>query len=264
MFRLNQVVLSHKNKVLLSDVCLDLVPNQITALIGANGAGKSTMMKVMLGEQKVDGGEVIFNERPLCEWTLQQLSFKRAYVAQNDRPVFDIKVYDYLLLAREHHVESLVDACGWVEEVAGIVGVDRFLNTSIMHLSGGEFQLLTFARAWLQLANSQGLKGTVMLLDEPTSALDIKQSQRLYLLLHRFRESGGTVLIIEHDINQANQYSDQIALIKNGKLLVTGSNHRYFSERYLDECFETNGYLQQNHHTDKSTYILNHEWKNNV
>ena len=133
-----------------------------------------------------------------------------------------------------------------------------------MQLSGGEFQLLAFARAWLQLADKRGLEGTIMLLDEPTSALDIKQSQRLYLLLHQYKENGGTVLIVEHDVNQANQYCDHVALIKKGKLLVTGNCHTCFSESNLNECFETNGYMQQNPITNTPTYILNHEWKNNV
>jgi iron complex transport system ATP-binding protein len=264
MFYLNHVALKCGSKVLLSNIVMDVVPNQITALIGANGAGKSTVMKVMLGEHNVDHGEVMFKGKPLSRWTLKQLSFQRAYVAQSDRPIFDIKVYDYLLLAREHHKESLTQACDWVEEIANIVGITRFLDTSIMQLSGGEFQLLAFARAWLQLASYRGLDGTIMLLDEPTSALDIKQSQNLYLLLHQYKENGGTVLIVEHDINKANQYSDQIALIKNGKLLVTGNRHTCFSESYLNECFETNGYMQKHPITNNTTYILNHEWKNNA
>ena len=98
-----------------------------------------------------------------------------------------------------------------------------------------------------------------MLLDEPTSALDIKQSQKFYQLLHLYKESGGTVLIIEHDINQANQYCDQIAIVKQGQLLASGTNQDCFSEAYLNECFETVGYLQHSQHTNKPTYILNQE-----
>ncbi|TDF42179.1 ATP-binding cassette domain-containing protein [Alteromonadaceae bacterium M269] len=264
MYQLENVTLTRQKKRLLSGVSLSLATHRITALIGANGAGKSTLMKVLLGEYKVDCGEVMFKGKSLHQWKLKQLSFQRAYVAQSERPVFDAKVYDYLLLAREHHQESLTQACRWGEEVADIVGIAHLLDSSITRLSGGEFQLLAFARAWLQLAKYEGLDGTVMLLDEPTSALDIKQSQKLYRLLHQYKEKGGTVLIIEHDINQANQYCDHIAILKQGELLVEGTSQACFSENYLNQCFETEGYLQHNEHTNKPTYILNHEWENNV
>jgi iron complex transport system ATP-binding protein len=264
VFYLDNITLKSKENVLLCDVSIKLEPNKITALIGANGAGKSTLMKVMLAEHEISQGNVLFKDKPLSHWTLKQLSFERAYVAQNDRPVFDIKVYDYLLLAREHHKESLAQACRWVEDIATTVGILHLLDASIMHISGGEFQLVSFTRAWLQLAKTGSVDGTVMLLDEPTSALDIKQSQKLYHMLHLYKESGGSVLIIEHDINQANQYCDCIAIIKRGELLVSGNMNDCFSEANLNLCFEAEGYLQHNPQTNKSTYILNDEWKSNV
>jgi iron complex transport system ATP-binding protein len=260
MFSLRGINLTINGKSLLSDIHLDLAPKQVTTLIGANGAGKSSIMKVMLAEHKVDTGQVLFKGKLLEQWTLKQLSFQRAYIAQAERPIFDVKVYDYLLLAREHHKESLNQACRWVEDVVDTVGVKHLLDVSVNRLSGGEFQLIEFARAWLQLDSHRGLEGTIMLLDEPTSALDIKQSQKLYRLLHLYRENGGTALIIEHDINQANQYCDQIIIVKHGKILVTGVKQQCFTDTYLNECFETVGYLQHSQQANTPTYILNQEW----
>lgn len=252
MFNLSEVSVCLKNRKLLDNINLAINANELTCIIGPNGAGKSTLMKTMLNELNGVQGGVFFNHKPLADYSLTELSKVRAYLAQAERCVFDLKVYEYLMLAREHHTESNSQTIEWINEVCNKVGILRLLNESILSLSGGEFQLVNFARAYLQLASHTGLDNTIMLLDEPTSALDIKQAHYFYQLIKQYIAQGGTAIVIEHDINLAGQFSDSLALIKQGRLLGYQSTRNAFTKTNLDECFGCYGRILQS--TESNLY----------
>jgi iron complex transport system ATP-binding protein len=104
------------------------------------------------------------------------------------------------------------------------------------------------------LIDHSGYQGKVLLLDEPSSALDIKQTKRLYDQLRSFNADGGTVLVIEHNINYAANFSDRMMIITAGRLSALGHTHEVFNKQVLDTCFDTNGQVISTPNAAQSNY----------
>ncbi|MBT1450595.1 ABC transporter ATP-binding protein [Glaciecola sp. XM2] len=241
------------NKALLKDINVSFEVNTITAIIGANGAGKSTLFNALLGELPVESEHILFCHKPLSHYSLNELAKQRAFVAQHHRLAFSLPVFEYLLLAREHLCESESDAFAALQQACSDFQILHLLEQDMARLSGGEAQLIEFTRAYLQLYPSNAgslsapLQDKCLLLDEPASALDIKQTKRLYQFLLAFKAQGGTVVLIDHDINAMASIADNMVLLKEGSVLAAGSTEQVFVEPMLNTCFDVHGNLYQPH-----------------
>lgn len=231
---------------LLKDVSWRFATGKISAIIGANGAGKSTLMRSFLGAVTPQSGDIRFAGRPLAQWSLQSLARQRAYMSQSGASRLNLTVIEYLLLARVNFNESQSTTDRHVENVVERLSLEALALKHIDELSGGEYQRVELARAWCQLVEDEQLNGKLLLLDEPASALDIGQSQNLYQYLQRFASLGGTVIVVEHDINTAARYCDEILLLKNGRCVAAGSTSSVFTESNINQCFSVNGQLLRN------------------
>ncbi|MDM7861134.1 ATP-binding cassette domain-containing protein [Alteromonas sp. ASW11-36] len=226
---------------LLRYVSWQFAQGKITSIIGANGAGKSTLLKGLLGIVKPDVGRVDFQGVALSEWTLQELALRRAYMAQHGTQRLALPVVEYLLLARVHYTESQSSAEQHVQHVINELDLIAMMFKRLDELSGGEYQRVELARAWCQLLDHQQLDGKLLLLDEPGSALDINQSQKLYQYLRKFVAAGGSVIVVEHDLNVAAKYCDEMLLLKQGQCLAAGKTNEVFTQTNLNQCFNVNG-----------------------
>lgn len=256
MFSLNGVTLSVGQIHLLSNIHLSFEPQSITAIMGANGAGKSTLFKTLLGEYPLQSGVVEFNHKKLNEYSIADISRQRAYIAQARPNIFNILVLEYLILARTQYTESVKYSQNLVLGIAERFNITDFLMRDITTLSGGELQIVEFVRAYLQLFEAQDMSGKCLLLDEPASALDIKQTRRLYRHLQQFAQQKGTVIIIDHDINQVANLADNIVLIKAGRLLASGKSDTVFTQAALNDCFSAKGQLLKSAAHNASFYHL--------
>ena len=245
MFNCNNLSYTVSGRTLLDDINVCFEANKITAIIGANGAGKSTLFAALLGDLKIDNSSVLFNGRSLTSYHVSELAKKRAYVAQHHRLAFSLPVFEYLLMAREHVNESLNNAYKTVQKTCADFQILHLLEQDITRLSGGEAQLIEFTRAYLQLCDKRQLLNKCLLLDEPASALDIKQTKRLYQHILMFKEQGGTVILIDHDVNAMASIADNIVLIKEAKILASGPSKEVFIEPLLNDCFDVKGKLYQ-------------------
>lgn len=245
MFTTQGLTVIVKGKCLIENVSVTFPTGKISTIIGANGAGKSTLFNALLGEYKSGLSNVLFQECALDRWALEDLSKVRAYIAQGARTSFALSVLDYLQISAETHAYSKSQLVYRIAEIAEKTGIEHKLSDSVTTLSGGEMQLVEFARATLQLGTADHIKNCCLLLDEPSSALDIKQRQKLYHLIIEFNKQGGTVLIIDHDINTVANLSDYIVMLKNGQVLAQGSPERVFVTDVLDECFNCSGAVRE-------------------
>jgi ABC-type hemin transport system ATPase subunit len=250
MFSVDEVTIVAGGQQLLSEVTLQFESNCITAILGANGAGKSTLFKSLLGEYPLKKGHIRFNGKAINLYSLSQLSKMRAYIAQAKTGFFSMLVYEYLQLARLQYPESEKYSENLILTLAEQFQIAHLLMRDVTYLSGGELQLIEFVRAYLQLYQSANMQGKCLLLDEPASALDIKQTRLLYGHLKTFQRQGGTVIIIDHNINAVANIATNLVLIKDGKLLAEGSSKAVFNKTILDTCFETDGQIILNKAND--------------
>lgn len=256
MFELSNVTVKAGQQKLLSRINLRFELGGITAIIGANGAGKSTLFKCLLGEYPIAAGYICFKGKAINDFTIADLSMQRAYIAQVKPSMFSMLVLEYLLLARMQYIESAKYSENVVLTVANTFSINHFLMRDLTTLSGGELQLIEFVRAYLQLYESNSMAGKCLLLDEPASALDIKQTRLLYQHLKAFQKQFGTVIIIDHDINQVAALASHIVFLKNGKSLCYGESRKVFSKSNLDECFDTHGsVIYKDSHKNQNIHV---------
>ena len=193
----------------------------VNALIGLNGCGKTTLIKVMAGLENPTAGTVKYSGRDLPILGFKERSSVLAYVRQNYGSLSDYSVKDYLLFGTANRID-LFDMPGKEEKDAVNRIVERFgighlYEKKLGELSGGERQIVSICSAMVQ-------DSEVVLLDEPCSALDIVNQNKVLSVLNSIaRNDGKTILFSTHNPNHALYTGADVFLLKDGKIIDSGS-----------------------------------------
>lgn len=197
------------------DVSLEIPPGTILALLGRNGAGKTTMLRMMAGLSRPSRGEISVSGR---EWGKQNSS-AIGVVGHGEWIYDDLSARENLeFFGRLYKVDDLDGAVGrWLETV----GLSRFRNARVSEFSRGMRQRLAIARAFLH-------DPKVLLLDEPWTALDDRAALLLSSLLRDAQSRGGSVVVCSHQLREALEVATRVAVIDRGKLIFQGPNRDEF------------------------------------
>jgi len=228
---------NNKDK-LLDKVSITLTPGKITGILGANGAGKSLLMKCLSGSISPSQGTISLDNIPLHKYSLRQLAKRRAYLSQSSSAVLSFTSMDIVLMGRypffingDYKPEDRLIA----QHAMKKVGIWHLRDRIFSKLSGGEKQLVNCSRVLAQL---WGQKNCFLFLDEPTSSLDIGGKHRfLNMLLTIATQNEIAVCIIMHDVSLAAQISDEIILLVKGKVCDYGSPKEVCSKNNISEAF---------------------------
>ena len=211
----NEITIRIIDKTIIHGLSLSVPEGKVTSIIGPNGCGKSTTLKALARIWPCYKGNVTFNGEDIKKFSHREFAQKLAILTQAPQSPADLTVKDLAEMGRFPHRnwfgrKSMEDDAHveWALGQTNMLGMQhRLLST----LSGGERQ-----RAWIAMALAQ--RPQVLLLDEPTTYLDICHQLEVMQLLEKLnRELQLTVVMVIHDINHAVQYSDHIAVIKEGK-----------------------------------------------
>lgn len=221
--------------MVLDGVDLAVPRGAITTLIGPNGCGKSTLMKVctkLLGKAE---GSVQINETDIADLSTRQLAKQMAVLPQAPIAPENLTVRDLVeqgcyarvgafgMLRRQDH-EAINEAINKVE-------LTRYMHKDVDSLSGGERQ-----RAWIALTLAQ--KTDLLVLDEPTTYLDIgHQLEVLELIRDLNKRQGLTVIMVLHDLNQAAQFSDHLVVLQKGRVVTSGTPWDVVTSEMLHNVF---------------------------
>jgi iron complex transport system ATP-binding protein len=190
---------------------------QCVAILGNNGAGKSTMVKCLNRILEPQEGAVVVNGRDVSKLRRQTIARDMAYVSQqNDSSKFT--VYDSVLLGRKPYIKmNPTDEDHRItKDIIDRMGLNSFTLRYIDELSGGELQKVMLARALAQ-------QPKVLMLDEPTSNLDLKNQYEVMGIVHDIAiEDKLCVIIVIHDLNLAIRYCDRFLFIKNNHVYSLG------------------------------------------
>lgn len=225
MIRAQSVSYAVDGRSLVDSLDLELVPGQIVAIVGSNGAGKSTFLRLLTGELRPTSGRILIGERELSSIPADQLARFRAVVAQHTVLAFPFTALEVVLLGIT--VPGLatggVDAQQLARAMLERLGLGRVAGQSYTTLSGGERQRVHIARALCQLERA-GIEPseTVLLVDEPTSSLDLAHQLLVLDELFRQKQLGRSVLAVLHDLNLAAAYADKLVLLGGGAILAAG------------------------------------------
>ncbi len=216
----------------LADVNLAVERGHIHGLIGPNGAGKTTCFNVITGMVQPDGGSFQLNGLPYspsAPHTVAHAGIARTF--QNIRLFGDMSALENVMVGR--HVRTRQGVLGAVlrhraareeersikdkaAELLAFVGIDHLAHRTARHLSYGDQRRVEIARA---LATEPLL----LALDEPAAGMNATEKESLRLLLQRIRESGTTILLIEHDVKLVMGLCDRITVLDYGKIIAEGT-----------------------------------------
>jgi len=213
----------------LDKVSFTLARGEIHALVGENGAGKSTFVKILTGAIQKDEGEIIFRGQSLKSLDSHRaLSLGVSVVHQDFALLPYLNVTENIFLGRlPQNSFGVVDWKKADEEAKAILEQLRVqipLHLSISHLSPGQQQMTAIARALSQ-------KSEVLILDEPTARLSQNEVKRLFEILRLLKQKGMGIIYISHILEEVLKISDRITVLKDGKKQGTVKT----SETNMDE-----------------------------
>lgn len=201
----------------LKKINFSLGDGEFLAILGNNGAGKSTMLKCFNHIITPDAGEVLLNEENLLKMSAKEVARRIAFVAQNV-PDTQMTVHDMVMLGRRPYMSWAFTERDHeiVHEAMDRLKVSEFRGRFLNRLSGGERQKVMLARALAQ-------EPKLLLLDEPTSSLDLKnQYQVLQIVKDICHETGISAIVVIHDLNLALRFCDRFLLMQQGEVFRYG------------------------------------------
>jgi len=204
-------------------------------IIGPNGSGKTTAMRVISGVVRPDGGKVEILGRSVRGYGRKGLARVVALVPQLATVYFPFTVMETVLMGRSPHLGMLGFEQARDFEIAretmAFTQVDHLSGRKIDQLSGGELQRVMIARAICQ-------EPRVILLDEPTASLDLSHQVRIMDLMERLKEERGvTVVMVSHDVNLAAMYGDRLLLLKQGRAVMLGAPREVLTFELLEQAY---------------------------
>jgi iron complex transport system ATP-binding protein len=209
------------DRLVVQDLDLDLPAGAVTAVIGGNGCGKSTLLRALARLLAPRAGTVLLDGRSVHALPSRDVARRLGLLPQGPTTPDGITVRDLVRRGRLPHT-SLWRQWGEQDEAAlqealTVTDLHELADEPVDTLSGGQRQ-----RAWLALVVAQ--QTPVLLLDEPTTYLDMAhQLDVLELVRALNRESGRTVVMVLHDVNQACRYADHLVAMRAGRVVAQGN-----------------------------------------
>jgi ABC-type cobalamin/Fe3+-siderophores transport system ATPase subunit len=218
----------------ISELSLRIPGKKITALIGPNGSGKTTILKILAGMLEPSNGSLFIDEKNYQDFSRAQLSQKLSFLPQKENQNQEMATGEYILTGRAPYVPIWKSPSLKDKEIVYTM-LDRFHyqhleNISIQQVSGGEFQKIRLMRVFAQ-------KTKVLLLDEPTSHLDLKNRRSILKMIREEADQGVTIIFSTHDPDEAADIADHLILLRGGKAMQTGSTKNVFTKENFEKLF---------------------------
>ena len=220
MITLHNLTYHYGDKPVLDGLNATIESGAFYAVMGANGCGKTTLLRLVGGLLPLQQGDVLIEDRSVQSYRANELARRMAYVRQQSPGDFEFSAFEMVLMGRNPYQRRLQNesAEDWaiVERYMQLTGTWHLRFKRPGEMSGGELQRVMIARALTQ-------ETPILLLDEPISNLDIAhQFEIMELLQHINREEGKTILLVIHDLGMALRYCRQLLLLHQGVIHYQG------------------------------------------
>ena len=215
------VTVRYGRRVAVDGVDLHAEPGEVLAILGANGSGKTSLLRALAGVQPCGGGSVVHGAGAI------------GYMPQDNAARAGLSAFEIVLLGRLRSLTLRVGEADLAAAEAALaeLGIADLASRMIDELSGGQRQLVF-------LAQVLAADPAILLLDEPTSALDIAhQLHVLDLIRTTTTRRGLTTIAVLHDLNAAARFSDRLALMSAGRLLFAGPASAVLTAVHLQQAY---------------------------
>lgn len=226
MLTATDIVVKLNENFSLGPVNLNLEPGSIYVILGENGSGKTTLLKALLGEHKLNSGNLKYEGRDWASYSPREKARVCSLVPQFEPIPFSFTVLETVLMARlpwskgkwENEPDHLA-----ARNAIRQLNLEHLTNQSIESLSGGERQRTLIARSLAQ-------EPKILLLDEPTAHVDMKSRQELSHILRELASEGKSIVVTTHDLEWGTRLTENVMLLSHGKVTATSLDGEIFSQ----------------------------------
>lgn len=224
MISLHNISKSYDNKTkILRAVDLRIKPGEFVSIVGQSGAGKTTLVRILIGEERVDSGQVVVGGWDITKISKHEVPFLRRQIG--------VIFQDFKLLPKKTLAENVsfaLEVSGGapakikkiVPSVLKIVGLDDKKNRYPHEVSGGERQRAAIARALVH-------QPKILLADEPTGNLDAINANEIIDLLLRINKFGTTVILVTHNKEIVNRLNKRVVTMDQGQIISDQEHGKY-------------------------------------
>ncbi|WP_046212799.1 ABC transporter ATP-binding protein [Paenibacillus wulumuqiensis] len=213
--------IAYEDRLIVEDLNIQIPQGQITALVGANGSGKSTILKTMARIMQPKAGAVLLDGKSIHKQSTREVAKQLAILPQTPTAPEGLTVTELVSYGRFPYQKGFgsmkaedKEKISWAIEATGMMD---FHDRPIDQLSGGQRQ-----RAWIAMSLAQDTE--ILFLDEPTTYLDMAHQLEVLQLLEKLNAtSGRSIIMVVHDLNHASRYAHHMIAIKQGKAVAEGS-----------------------------------------
>lgn len=244
IYRVKNLRFKYDDSWVLNGLSFEVKEGEILGIIGPNGSGKTTILRILSSVLIPQGGEVRIRGKNLLELKQKEIAQIVGVVPQDTYFPFPFTVGEVVLMGRSpwfsgFGFESSEDL-QIASQAMALTNTLSFSNRLIFELSGGERQRVIIARALAQEAQ-------VMLLDEPTAYLDIGYQIEIYDLIKKLNaEKKLTLIIVSHDLNLASEYCDRLILLEGGRIYKMGTPKEVITEDNLSRVYQSKILVEEN------------------
>ena len=234
MIEIKDLTFAYEKVNVLDGINFSAKEGQLIAVLGKNGAGKSTFFKCLLGFLRKYTGEILLEGREVKTLSRKELAAIAAYIPQSEIPVYNYTVFDTVLMGTTGSLSPLQspgnEQIATAEKAIRGLGIEYLSDRGINELSGGERQLALLARAIAQ-------KAKLLIMDEPTANLDYGNQHLVMNNIKEMVQKGYTVLLSTHNPEHALLYATHVLAIKDHKVLASGETDKILTESLIEDIY---------------------------
>ncbi len=215
----------------LKNICMAAGP-MVTAVIGPNAAGKSTLLRCISGLLKADG-EIILDDRDVKTFARRDLVKLLSFLPQETNGGAVLTVFEAVLLGRMHLLSWKVgdEDLAVVSKALDNLKIGHLAKREIGELSGGQKQMVSIAQSLVR-------DPRLLIMDEPTNALDLRNQMEIFELIRRIaHDKQITAIVAMHDLNLAARYAERIVVLKEGEIYSAGDPASVLTEEMLASVY---------------------------
>ena len=214
----------------VKNVTLNVAEGEIVTVLGANGAGKSSLLKAIQGTVKLSMGKVVFQGEDINRWSAPKRVQKGLVLVPEGRQIFiSMTVEENLFMGA--YSRKNANITGEIEKIfERFPNLKERRNMSAAVLSGGEQQMLAISRALLA-------RPTIMMLDEPSLGLSPILVKQLFELIKEINNEGISILLVEQNTHMALQYADRGYVLELGNIVASGPPKELLADEKLAKAY---------------------------
>ena len=234
MIQVRDVEFSYGKQEVLKGISFCMEKGEFVCVLGANGCGKTTLLKSILAFLTPQHGQVLLYGKDIHQMDESERARKIAYIPQYHTPPFPFTVRDVVLMGRTPHLSRICRPtekdCRIADESMERLGIAHYANKSYTALSGGQRQMVVIARALAQQPD-------LLIMDEPTASLDFGNQYLVLAQVKKLAREGMGVLMVTHNPDHAFYCADRIIAMEDGKILSMGDAGKVINEAVMKAVY---------------------------